>query len=128
MKKFLMAPEIASGAYYIRDFHVDAGNVAYHYPALLEPRNGKEPKIIAQPGGDFYVLHEAERIFKDTVYEGYNSHDFFLYRLGGGGFVSVAVGQDVADVSDYFSRHVKIHATLEDGMDAISESIRFLSE
>lgn len=123
MKKFLMAPEIASGAYHVKEFNVDAGNVAYHYPKLLEPRNGKKPKIIAQPWGDFYVLHEAERIFKDTVDEGYNSHDFFLYRLGGGGFVSVAVGQDVADVSDYFSRTVKIHATFEDGMSYLAQEI-----
>lgn len=123
MWQYCMAPDIAPGAYFIHENDLPFRAIEALYPELLEPRDGKAPKVIVERDNGTFIFHQATLFFQNTVSAGYDAYDLRLYQLGEGGFVSVVVCEDVADVTDYFSRRINVHATYEVGMRYLAQEI-----
>lgn len=123
MQRYFMAPDIAPGAYFIDENDLPFRAIEALYPELLEPRNGKEPKVIVERDNGTFIFHQATLIFQQTVSAGYDAYDLRLYQLAEGGFVSVVVCEDVAEMTDHFSRRIKIHATHDAGMSYLAQEI-----
>jgi hypothetical protein len=124
MRKYFMAPEFAPGAYFINENDLPFGAVKAFYPELFEPRHGKAPKVIVERDNGTFIFHQATLMFQHTVSAGYDAYDLRLYQLSEGGFVSIVVCEDVADVTDNFSRHIMVHATHDDAMRYLAQEIK----